>query len=529
MNTKIHTMVGILIILPGLVFPAALLAQETGMTVTGANPHEGEQGAGLEGDPLPVEISGTGFDDTVDKVSFKLPCNKKNCPDSEDITVESFEVVDDAEKGTFIRAKIRISLSAPTKSFDIAVRSTRGRGGKGTTYKGEGLFTVKLRPNQELLSCSDVVVDTETHPYLGTCTCQFVWNGDDAFLPALAGSCFTSETLYIKHRFRGDISEDPGNQSTITAVPCGTVSGQVCSDTGGVVPPLEFKGRSVIANSRHRAAIRFLDIRFKDVARGCGEEDIQAAVSYILDAATPDPRIPDPLGRNSFLNVDNIGIFSDDDPLCNGIEIIRSDEYTGKYSPPPPPGDPELVARDWKIMAADNLISAGSYEHAGIVMLGIMPLESINPPAVFGNTIGAAADAEYCDDTYPPMGIWFGDLTRDPDNQIDGVVENNEIDMTNGCNDTGTGVVIIGDPADEQTTVKVNKNTITGAQLGVYVDCDVSAVNFSGNNLNGKDLDEYDRPLGILSDAQSTRTKGKPNNISGYTTDIDSSRAGCDP
>ncbi|MFC1740144.1 hypothetical protein ACFL0N_01535 [Pseudomonadota bacterium] len=504
MNTRHHAIVGILTLLLGFSFPGALLAQE--MVIDSADPSEAEQGTSL-----PLNIIGSGFDNSVDKISFKLPCNKKSCPDSGDIIVNSFVVKNDK----WIETHISISLEAPTKSFDIAVRSTRGRGGKGTTYRGEGLFTVKLRPNQELLSCGDVV---ENH--LGTCTCQFVWNGDDAFLPALVEDCVTSETLHIKHRFRGELGYDPGNQSTITAVPCGADNGQICSDVGGVVPEHGFKGRSVIANSHHRASIRFLDIRIaKNVPAGCGN-GIEAAVSFRLDEETPDPKDPDPLRRNSLLNVDNIGIFSDGEPLCNGIEIIREDGYTQQYSDPE---NPEL-ARDWKIMAADNLIGTGSYEQAGIVMLGIMPLESINPPAVFGNIIGAAADAENCNDSDPPTGIWFGDLTRDPDNQIDGVVENNEIDMTNDCTDTdtdtGTGVVVVGDPADQQTTVKVNKNTITGAQLGVYVDCDVAEVNFSGNNLNGDG-----GPIGILSEAQLTTTKGKPNRISGYTTKIDD--AGC--
>ena len=59
-----------------------------------------------------------------------------------------------------------------------------------------------------MLSCGELI---EEHK--GTCTCQFVWNGDDAFLPALLEDCVTSETLRVRNRFRGS-GEGPGNQST---------------------------------------------------------------------------------------------------------------------------------------------------------------------------------------------------------------------------------------------------------------------------------------------------------------------------
>jgi hypothetical protein len=65
--------------------------------------------------------------------------------------------------------------------------------------------------------------------------------------------------------------------------------------------------------------------------------------------------------------------------------------------------------------------------------------------------------------------------------------------------------------------VKVNKNDIYGALIGVEVDSNVVEVNFSGNTLTG----DGGVGTGILSDAQCTRTKGKPNKISGYETDID--------
>jgi len=494
MNTRIHTKFGILMLLSMLVFPVATQAQE--MSIDSADPSEAEQGTVN----LDVVINGGGFDKTVKEVKFLVHCEQPCTDDSGGIVVNSFRV-DNAKK---ITANLDVGAAAKLSGYDIAVR-TRGRGGKGTTYRGENLFTVKLRPNQQLLSCGELIKE-----HKGTCTCQFVWNGDDAFLPALLEDCVTSETLRVRNRFRGS-GEGPGNQSTITAVPCDPLNGQDCS----VVAERTFEGSSVIASTSHRNSIRGLDIRFHDdVERGCGN-GVEAGVSFILTEFTPDPRIPDPLLRNSFLNIREIGIFSEHQPLCNGIEIIRTDGYSDKYSNP---SDPE-VARDWKIYAHDNLIAAGSYEQAGIVMLGIMPSESINPPSVFGNTIGAAVCGQ--PDLPPPVGILFGDLTWDPVNQIDGVVESNVINMASACTDTGIEVVgDLSDEKDKQTTVKVNKNTIAGAYLGIDVYDGVEEVNLSGNNLSGDNW-----PVGVDSSAQCTQTKGKPNKISGY--DVKISDAGC--
>ena len=524
MNTRLHAIVGSLILLLGITHQGALMAQD--MTVISANPSHGEQGESN----VPIDIVGTGFDESIDKVSFKLPCNKKTCPDSDDITVMVIKI-----EPTLIQAQINISETAPTATFDIAVRSTRGRGGKGTTYKGEGLFTVKLRPNQDIYACDDFLENP-----LGTCNCQFVWNGDPSFRPALLEDCETSETLNFTHAVRGSEggSADGTGRTTITAVPCGGADNQLCADNGGVVAVGSFAGRSVIANATHRASIRYMDIRFGNVERGCGN-GIEAAVSFVLDATTPDPKADEPLNRNSFLNIRDIGVFSgseEDEPLCRAIEIIRTPEYTAKWSTE----DLELPARDWKVYINDNQVSDGSYQQAGIVMLGMMPSESINPPSVFGNSVGNASCSvpELPETASTPVGILYGSLTFDWANQIDGVVESNVIDMSHDCEVTeATGIKVIGDtgvppdpddpgdpgiPAGIQTTVKVNKNTITGAHIGVDVDDNVVHVNFSGNTLQGDAGD-----TGILSVAQCTETKGKPNKISGYTTDI--SDAGCSP
>ena len=519
MNTRYHAIAGFLILLIGLLAPTALLAQE--MVIESANPSEAEQGtANLE-----VAINGDCFDKSVKEVKFLVSCEQP-CPDDPGgVVVNSFRV-NNSKK---ITAYIDVGAEAKLSSYDITV-SSRGRGGKGTTYRGEGLFSVKLRPNQDLYDCDYFLENPR-----GTCNCQFVWNGDPSFRPALLEDCETSETLEITYSIRGSEggSSDGSGRTTITAVPCGSASGQTCKHIEDPDDPHvlhgTFSGQSVITNSTHRASIRYMDIRFQRVERGCGA-GIETAVSFTLGANTPDPKDPEPLNRNTFLNIRDIGVFSggeEDEPLCHAVEIIRMPEYTAKWSTE----DEEFPARDWKVDIHNIQISAGSYERAGIVMLGMMPSESINPPSVFGNTIGNAhcTIPESPENVNAPVGILFGNLTYDWVNQIDGVVESNEIDMSHDCKDTeATGIKVVGDvgvpgvSAGIQTTVNVNKNTITGAHIGVDVDGNVVQVNFSGNSLEGDGGD-----TGILSAAQCTETKGKPNRISGYDTDI--SDAGCSP
>ena len=546
MNTRHHAIVGTLILMLGLISPGALLAQ---MVIESASPSEAEQGS----KPI-VRIAGTGFDSTIDQVKFILHCNKKNCPDTGDIFVKKFDLISDPEDPEviqYIDAEVEISQSAPAASFDITVRSSRGRGGKGTTYRGENKFTVKMRPNLELLSCNDVIENPQ-----GSCTCQFLWNGDNAFLPELVGNCVTSETLNLKHRFRGKLGEDPGNQSTITAVLCRKENGQNCCEQGNSddccepedtqcvgVEPYKFKGTSVITNSIHRATVRFLDIVIGEgINAGC-DGQVKSAISFVLDLGTPDPKttlpigstVADPAMRNSAFHVADMGIYSysQDEALCHGVEVIRTPDYTAKYSVPL--AENEFPARDWKIQVTNTVIFPESYEQAGIVMLGMMPSESINPPLIFSNDIYEAA----CNAIdYPnPVVIFFGDLTADdPIPQIEGVIESNTIDMESACNSEPIGIMAVGDfepyPGDipktivDSTTVKVNKNRISGAFTGIDVDEDVVEVNFSGNTLTG-DGDANTEDTGIDSDAQCARTKGKPNRISGYDDNSEPDDSGC--
>src|SRR5210317_1490837 len=144
MNTRYQATVGILILLSGLLIPAALSAQE--IVIESANPSEAEQGTILE-----VAINGDGFDKTVKEVKFLVHCEQPCADDTGGVAVNSFQV-NNSKK---ITATVNVAAQAKLSSYDIAL-STRGRGGKGTTYRFENLFTVKLRPNQQLLSCGEV-------------------------------------------------------------------------------------------------------------------------------------------------------------------------------------------------------------------------------------------------------------------------------------------------------------------------------------------------------------------------------------
>ena len=517
MNSKHHRLIGILILLLGLVASHLALAQD--IVIKSATPNTAEQGTLA----LDVTIAGTGFDNTVEDVQFLLPCDPEPCIGTQaGITVTKFKVRGSKK----IIANINVSADAEVANFDIAV--TRGRGGKGTTFKSEApLFTVyKLPSNLVKVPCDDMI---ENH--LGSCTCEFSWD-ESGNIYGLLDDCVTSETLRLKSMIRtaGSVQANGTERLSITAVLCDPDNGtpdnqQDCGEVGNG----EFSGSSVIENWFHRARVRYLDIRFGigefGVAptRGCdtGNDDIQSAISFVLRANTLDPTEtlpednPDPINRNSLFSVSDMGIYSEDDPLCNAVEVIRTEDYTEKYSAP---GDP-FLARDWKIQVTNTEISEGSYVQAGIVMLGIMPMQSINPPIVFGNQIGAAA----CE-TQNPAGILFGGLTFDTENLIEGIVESNTINMARVFPCTAihepTGVRVVGDISSLQTTAKVNKNNISGAYFGVEVDSNVVEVNFSGNTLTGDGV-PGSGDKGIFSAAQCTRTKGKPNKISGYDTDID--------
>jgi len=470
--------------------------------IDSASPNEVEQGTLA----TPVKITGAGFDRTVKEVKFLVHCDptpEEPCvDDTGGITVTGFTV----KSSTEITATIDVSSTAKVGGFDIQT-TTRGRGGKGTTYRSEQLFTVKLRGNQTLASC-DVFAPN------GTCTCMFGLSADTNIY-SLQGDCQTSETLWLGgNRLFG---LEPGQKWTITATNCNSSDpGVDCLDETSTSFEGRFLGESVIANINHVAGVRSFNIRFDDdVTRGCDpvDDDIHSAVSFRLHGGISEP----PTG-NSFLQIWELNIDSHVDPLCYAIEIVREHDYTTRW--------PE--SQDWKVSAQVNEIADESYVISGIRYEGMKPQESINPPLVWGNTIGSPA-CEGDDPLLDPdaaTAIQFGRLllsdTTDPPSQIAGIVESNTVRMTTSCGSPGgVGILVIGEPgepAGNQTTAMVTKNDVAGAFIGVLVDEHVVDVNFTGNVFKG-DGDPATDDIGIDSDAQCTRMKGKPNKITDYTLD----------
>jgi hypothetical protein len=242
------------------------------------------------------------------------------------------------------------------------------------------------------------------------------------------------------------------------------------------------------------------------VTRGCVDDDdnpdIQTAISFVLDEDTID----DP-ETNSALQVWDMNIDTHNgnynDPLCTAVEVVRKPGF-----------DDDLVFanQDWRMMVENVEIAGGSYQQTGIRLEGMHPTQSINPPIVSGNYIGAP----FCNSPDEAVAIWFGRiLLSDPlddTSQIAGQLESNTIRMENSdC--FSVGIKVEGE-FPNQTSAEVLKNVISGADVGVAVDENVLDVHFSGNTFIG-DLND----VGICSEASNTSTQGKPNVWSGYDAD----------
>ena len=152
MNRRHHRLIGILILLLGLIASHVALAQK--IQITYADPPWGIKGT----EELVVEIFGSGFGNDIDEVKFLLPCDRKGCDDNEGgIAVVGWTVNSDKK----ITAPINLKI-AELGDFDIRISSsTRGRGGKGTTFRALKLFNVKLKPK------SGFAMDDITSEYSG--------------------------------------------------------------------------------------------------------------------------------------------------------------------------------------------------------------------------------------------------------------------------------------------------------------------------------------------------------------------------
>ena len=142
----------ILLLAAGLLcLNAALAAPPTKVTVTNADPN-----SALQGDALDVVISGTGFD-VGSKVKFLVTGTKDNTQINVGIVVLNPD-------GT-LTASIQVLGTASAIDYDIEVRASSGRRGKGTT-----LFKVSQNGDAE---------DPSPHRYNVTFAGDLTGGGED--------------------------------------------------------------------------------------------------------------------------------------------------------------------------------------------------------------------------------------------------------------------------------------------------------------------------------------------------------------
>ena len=486
MNTRRHTNVGILIL---LLAACNIALAAPPVRIESATPSEAEQGTSLS-----VEIEGSGFDTedgAVTAVRFLLPdCTEEDrslCPTG-DVIVDEYSVPGRKK----IIATIRVLDSAKVAPRDIEVQMTRGRGGKGTT-----LFSVKEKNTggPEFTTCTDA--------YFGKSGICMDMNGGECDLrignperiKLMTEDCWTTETIWLPNTgaLNSDANiESPADYKTLTAA-----SG--------------FKGRSVIANKGHRAAVRALNIEIADnVETGCRSNDtdteLESAVRFVLDDKdiTDQPAAVDP-NRASTLYVNAVHVTTAGGPLCEPIVVARKPIYTSQTFG---------ATNDWKISVEGNDISSGSYTRTGIRFEGFKQQQEINPPRVNDNFIGSP----HCEYSVDAVGISYGALiARDFDPSSEALIEGNTVIMSDatGCEPT-IGILIMGD-SDTNMQINLNNNNVTGGDVGVLIDADgdTDSVNMKGNTLHGTG------GVAAVCSNIPVDEKGKPNRISGsWGTDL---------
>jgi len=162
MKNKYHGIFNIAVLIVGMGgYQMAFAAKP--LTVTSAFPAEAQQGQTLY-----VTVGGSGFDATVNEVNFLVPCDTDTC-DPENtggVTTDDITVINSKE----LKVRVMINKDATAVLRDIEVKSSRGRGGKGTT-----LF--KVQQSQEL-QFTPVGIDVEFQDSLGnTLEKANPWNG----------------------------------------------------------------------------------------------------------------------------------------------------------------------------------------------------------------------------------------------------------------------------------------------------------------------------------------------------------------
>lgn len=352
-----------------------------------------------------------------------------------------------------IRAKASIGNNATVALYDIEVELYSGRKGKGTT-----LFSV--RSKDQTIACAaafDLADGT-------TCDCEFTVSDSVDSILNIVGDCSTNGTLFLdSYRFNGT-----GIDATITA-------------SSG------FVGRAVVAATSSDATFRDMQINLAaGIDAGCGgDNQLNSFISYRLDAGS------DMSAPYSHMLAWNNRLTSSGPVVCHGIEAVRE---AGTGDTP-----------EFKVAIEGNVIADGTYEKTGILFQGFGPMID-NAGArlsVSLNTIGNA------DDTNPAAAnaIQFGPIVGPGGEVTDNVINTN----------TGTGILIVGDPAETDSETLVGHNTVQGATVAILVDDNITSAVITSNTLIG-DGNRSVFDVGVCTDAGSNRTR--PNKISGFDESI---------
>jgi hypothetical protein len=239
------------------------------------------------------------------------------------------------------------------------------------------------------------------------------------------------------------------------------------------------------------------------VAAGCGDAELQTGILFQLDGNSPDPTYIYPEYLHSRWRIQAMNIDTLDEALCRAIVARRDPTYpefrgvNGEYQP-----------FDSRNFIAGGQIMPGSYEKTAVLFEGFTwYADAINGPEVFDIIIGEPANAGY-----QAAGIVFGNIvSSDAAKPVTGLVQGATISLGG----SGTGILAYGAAGAFESEVRIDKNVVSGAPIGILVDDEMADANFSGNTLTG-DNQADSGDIGICSLAVSTREQGKPNRIKRY-------------
>jgi hypothetical protein len=464
-----------------------------------------------QGQTLDVEINGSGFPRDPEVTFLR---NSDN--DADQIQVNSAR----AKGSRKIIANITVKGDADPTEYDVLVESlSNGRKGKGTT-----LFSVRVKNNADVVNCG-VFTDSSFDPFTdprdqeldpGLCNCWFQLNNestDSGTPPGLIFSmitdCETAQTLVIPQfgniRSLGAVQGEGSDRKTLTAVNYSPFDPSETPLLGG------FSGDAIIKSHGHRATARDFDIAVgAGVSAGCDAE-LQTGILFEINAGSPNPTVPDPAYLHTRWRIQSMNIDTLGEALCRGI-VARRDNgaETGYPVSWVNPDDGETYfPYDARNFIAGGHIMPGSYEKTAVLFEGFTwYAEAINGPEVFSIIIGEPADSGY-----QAAGIVFGDIvSSDAAKPVTGLVQ----DATISLGDSGTGILVYGAQVYDESDVRIDKNVVSGATVGILVDDNVAGVNFSGNILTGDNQTGSD-DIGICSlSPDRTVEQGKPNRIKNY-------------